>query len=334
MIILHVKMIQHFNKILSSYKINATCINHANIGNYFYYDLRLNSNTRVKDIQKYSDEISLALKTSCKPIIKIIHNEGVIRLEFIKPRLSRLNLFDIIRNDNIPDGEINCLLGQSVDGKPVWMDLSKNPNMIISGTTGSGKSVLLHNIIANLFNYNDTELTLVDPKGIEFVDYKKINANVDVIHTYDETLRMLNSMISLMEIRYQDLRLSKSIKSMKNVIIIIDEFADLIMQDKNDALYNALCRLSQKCRAAKIYIILATQRPSVNIINGTIKANFLARISCRVASHIDSKVILDSIGAENLLGKGDALIRDNFRNLERFQIAYTNAAEVCSIYGN
>jgi S-DNA-T family DNA segregation ATPase FtsK/SpoIIIE len=118
------------------------------------------------------------------------------------------------------------------------------------------------------------------------------------------------------------------------MVVIIDEFADLIMQDKEDQFYVALCRLAQKCRAARIHIILATQRPSVNIINGSIKANFPARIACKVASHVDSKVILDTSGAENLLGKGDALIRDNFRHLERFQVAYTTAQEVCSYFGD
>ena len=117
------------------------------------------------------------------------------------------------------------------------------------------------------------------------------------------------------------------------MVIFIDEFADLIMQDKNDQFYLALCRLAQKCRAARINIILSTQRPSVNIINGTIKANFPARIACRVASHVDSKVILDVSGAENLLGKGDALIKDNFRSLDRFQSAYTTATEVCQQLG-
>jgi S-DNA-T family DNA segregation ATPase FtsK/SpoIIIE len=117
------------------------------------------------------------------------------------------------------------------------------------------------------------------------------------------------------------------------LVLIIDEFADLIMQDIGDEFYTKLCRLAQKCRAARISIVLSTQRPSVNIINGSIKANFPARISCRVASQIDSKVIIDAGGAENLLGKGDALIKDNFRYLERFQIAYTTANEVCKYFG-
>lgn len=327
------ELINDFNDILKSFKIKADCVNHKQIDNYFYYDLKLNPNARVKDIQKYSDEISLALKTPCKPGVKVLHNEGVVRLEFATPRISALKLFDFFVNKGIPKGEINCLLGQTVDGKKMWMDLAANPHMIVSGTTGSGKSTLLHNIIANLLNYNNVELTLVDPKNIEFVEYEKSFPDIDVMYTYDEALAMLYAMLDVMEFRYTRLRAGSPASEMKPMVIIIDEFADLIMQDKNDEFYLALCRLAQKCRAAKIHIILATQRPSVNIINGTIKANFPARIACRVASHVDSKVILDASGAENLLGKGDALVRDNLRFLERFQIAYTDASEVCSVFG-
>jgi S-DNA-T family DNA segregation ATPase FtsK/SpoIIIE len=324
--------IKDFNSILNSFNIKASCIDHRKIDNYSYYDLKLLPNAKVKDIQKYSDEISLALKTPCKPSIKILHNEGVVRLEFASPRTTALNLFDYFSNDFVPKGEINCLLGQTVDGRKMWMDLAQNPHMIISGTTGSGKSTLLHNIIANLFNYNDVNLFLVDPKRIEFGDYKKIKS-LNVYFSYDETMALINSAIETMEFRYEMIRSGQLSNNLKPIVIIIDEFADLIMQDKNDLFYLSLCRLAQKCRAAKIHIILATQRPSVNIINGTIKANFPARIACRVASHVDSKVILDVSGAENLLGKGDALVKDNFRFLERFQVAYTSATEVCSYFG-
>jgi S-DNA-T family DNA segregation ATPase FtsK/SpoIIIE len=327
------EFIKDFNEIIRSFNIRAMCTNYKKIDNYFYYDLKLNPTAKVRDIQKYSDEISLALKTPCKPSIKILHNVGIVRLEFATPRVSSLKLFDYFTNTSIPTGTINCLLGQTVDGKKMWMDLSQNPHMIVSGTTGSGKSTLLHNIIANLFNYNNVDLFLIDPKQIEFSEYKKHIDNVSVYSTYDESVSMLKSAIEIMEFRYELIRVGASINSFKPMVIIIDEFADLIMQDKNDEFYNTLCRLAQKCRAAHIHIILATQRPSVNIINGTIKANFPARIACRVASHVDSKVILDSSGAENLLGNGDALIRDNFRMLDRFQIAYTDAKEVCSYFG-
>lgn len=327
------ELVQQFNSILKAFKIKAECVSYHKSDNYTYYDLRLMPNCKVKDIQRYSDEISLALKTPCKPSIKILHEQGVVRLEFASPRTSTLNLFDYFTNTDIPSGDIRCLLGQTVDGRHMWMDLAANPHMIVSGTTGSGKSVLLHNIIANLLNYNNVELTIVDPKRVEFSEYKNRIANISVLYTYDEVVKLLRGLIEDMEFRYELMRNGKLASQLKPKVIIIDEFADLIIQDTGNVFYETLCRLSQKCRAARIHLILATQRPSVDIINGTIKANFPARIACRVSSHVDSKVILDAPGAENLLGKGDALVRDASRFMERFQIAYTTAQQVCQYFG-
>lgn len=326
--------ISDFNKILKSFNIKADCINYNHVDNYCYYDLRLNPGAKVRDIKKYSDEISLALKTPAKPNLKILHSNGVVRLEFAFPRQNMLKLFDYFTNEHIPKGDLVCLLGQSVDGKRMWMDLAQNPHLIIAGATGSGKSTLLHNIIANILNYNDAQLFLMDPKNIEFSLYEKnIKENMNVSYSYSGCLFTLDSLISIMESRYDMLSRGFKAEQFPNIVLIVDEFADLIMQDIDNQFYAKLCRLAQKCRAAKIFIILGMQRPSVNIINGAIKANFTARISCRVASHVDSKVILDATGAENLLGSGDALIRDNFRFLERFQVAHTSPEEVCSYFG-
>lgn len=324
-----------FDSILKAFNIKASCVDYHEVDNYCYYDLRLKTNARVKDVQKYSDEISLALKSPCKPSIKIIHQEGVVRLEFASARTKPLSLFHYFSYSMAPKtGEINCLLGQTVDGHRMWMDLAQNPHLLIAGTTGSGKSTLVHTIIANLLKYNEVELFLVDPKRIEFSEYEKNIKSIPVVFTYEESLELLNNLIEVMEDRYERIRLGADMRDIRPIVLIIDEFSDLILQDKDFLFYNALCRLSQKCRAAKIHLILSTQRPSVNVINGTIKANFPARIGCRVASHIDSKVILDSSGAENLLGKGDALLRDSFRQLERFQIAYTTPTEVCRFFGD
>jgi len=320
--------IKDFDAILRSFGIKASCVDYRQIDNYFFYDLKLKPNAKVNDVRKFSDEISLALKTPCKPSVKVLHQEGVVRLEFAAPRNISLNLFDYFTNRDLPKGEINCLLGQTVDGKKVWMDLAQNPHMLIAGTTGSGKSTLLHNIVANLFNYNDVDLYLIDPKRIEFSGYEKLGHSVQVFYTYMEAMNLLESSIKLMEDRYNRIRAGTPADQLRPTVIIIDEFADLIMQDVGDVFRDAICRLASKCRAARIHLILATQRPSVNLISGIIKANFPARIACRVASHVDSKVILDATGAENLLGKGDALIRDNFRQIERFQIAYTTPQEV------
>lgn len=330
------EQIDQLNKILSSFNIKAKCVSYKKSDNYFYYDITLSPSAKVRDIQKYSDEISMALKTPCKPSVKVRHEDGVVRLEFITKRTNSLKLFDYFTIDNnVPGGDLICLLGQDTAGNRIWMDLSKNPHMIVAGTTGSGKSTLIHNIIANMLNYNDAFLYLIDPKGIEFSDYEKSNiSNIQVGYTYDQAIEVLNNILVAMEFRYEQLR--KGIPSSKfpYILLIIDEFADLIMQDKDNQFYTKLCLLAQKCRAARISIILSTQRPSVNVIDGTIKANFPARIACRVASHVDSKVVLDSVGAENLLGHGDALLRDNTRFMDRFQVAYTDASEVCRFFGN
>ena len=325
--------IQQFNKILESFSIRALCTNSQEVDNYFFYDLKLNPHARVRDIHRYSDEISLALKTPCRPSIKVLHDLGVVRLEFVSPREEPLNLLDYFTNEQVPKGDVICLLGQTVDGQRLWMDLAQNPHMIVAGTTGSGKSTLLHNLIANIYNYNDCVLCLVDPKKIEFSPYEDRLHNSKVFYTYDETIGLLDSLLEVMEKRYSMMRIGHLPEEFPYVVMIVDEFADLIMQDKEDQFFNKLCRLAQKSRAARICLVLGTQRPSVNIINGAIKANFPSRIACRVASHVDSKVILDTTGAENLLGKGDALIRDNFRFLERFQVAYTTAPQVCQYFG-
>lgn len=326
---------EKFNEILKSFNIKALCTNYQHIDNYFFYDIKLDLKSKIKDISKYSEEISLALKSSCKPSVKVLYDKGLVRLEFISRSKSRLDLFDYFSNRNLPDGDLICLLGKTVDGKKVWMDLSNNPHMIVSGTTGSGKSTLLHNIIANLINYNKSQIYLMDPKNIEFYLYDKhIKYNMNISYSYDESYFAIETLFCLMEQRHLMLRDGCLKSSLPPVVVIIDEFADLIMQDKNNQFYNTLLKLSQKCRSAKIHIILSTQRPSVNIINGSIKANFPARIACKVSNHIDSKIIIDSSGAENLLGNGDALLKDNFRSLERFQIAYTSAKEVCKYFGD
>lgn len=326
--------VQEFNHILSSFNIKASCLSVNQVDNYIYYDLKMHPHARVKELQKYSDEISLALKKPGKPSVKVLHELGVVRVEFATPREKPLRLFDFFTNENVPEGGLVCLLGQTVDGGKVWMDLAANPHMIIAGTTGSGKSTLLHNIIANVINYNESIMYLVDPKNIEFHEYSKMSKrDINVAYSYDEAMFYLDMLISTMEERYAMMRAGKPAADFPYILFMVDEFADLIMQDKDDLFFMKLCRLAQKCRAARISIILSTQRPTVNIINGSIKANFPARIACKVASHVDSKVILDVTGAENLLGKGDALLRDNSRHMERFQVAYTDAAEVSKYFG-
>lgn len=325
--------VSQFNKILDSYKIKAVCVSYSAFDNYTFYDVELLPGGKVRDLQKFGDEIALYLKMSGAPTVKVLHDKGLVRVEFVSSRKKTVNLFDYFTNNNIPKGGLVCLLGQSTSGERVWMDLSKNPHMIVSGTTGSGKSSLLHNIVANLLNYTDAFIFLVDPKNMEFSKYDCSVSRISVSYTYSSAVKLIDNLISIMETRYSHMRNGVSIKKLPHLVVIIDEFADLIMQDENKELYTKLAKLSQKCRAAKISIILSTQRPSADVINGVIKANFPARIACKVSSHIDSKVILDKPGAENLLGKGDALLRDNLRFMDRFQVAYTTPEEVVKYFG-
>lgn len=325
LIIVGMEEIAFFNDVLKSLKLDATCLSYQEVNNYYYYDLVLNNKTKVKDIQKFSNEIALKLKASAIPNYKVITYNGILRLEFASNKNEDNNIFDLFsEGDEVPKGELVCLLGQAVNGSKIWMNLEDAPNLLVAGTTGSGKSVLLHNIIANLLFFNKAKIHLIDSKQIEFNNYSKL-PNVQVGYTYSEALYTINSLILLMENRFALLRSGFKIANMPPVVLIIDEFADLVMQDSGTELYNNLLKLAQKCRAAKIHIVLATQRPSVNILNGAIKANFPARITCKVASHVDSKIVIDSVGAENLNGKGDALLKDNSRNFERFQIAYANS---------
>jgi S-DNA-T family DNA segregation ATPase FtsK/SpoIIIE len=329
--------ISQFNNILQSFKIKAICVGYQQTDNYFTYDLKLEPHVKVREINKWSDELSLALKACGKPNVKILHAHGLVRLEFATSRTQSLRFFDYLLREDLPQELVGkglpCLLGQTTNGDPLWMDIAQNPHLIVSGTTGSGKSTLLHTIIANLLNYSDAYLYLIDPKNIEFYGYDGKIKNLYVGYSYEDAMSVLDTLLQFMEDRYQAMRNGLKSEKLRHAVLIVDEFADLMMQDKDEQFHKRLCQLAQKCRAAKINIILSTQRPAANIVNGAIKANFPARIACRVASHVDSKVILDNVGAENLLGKGDALVRDNFRFLERFQVAHTTADEVVKFFG-
>ena len=315
--------IDKINSLLNSFKIKSKCISYNVEENYYFYDFKLLNGGKVNDLKKISEEVALTIKSQTKPTIKVIHELGVVRLEFSSRKNKNKNLFELLEKYKKPDNlNLPCLLGKQVNGSPIWMDISKNPHLLIAGTTGSGKSVLIHNILGNLLTLK-ANIFLIDPKDIEFSDYNSKFKNLKIYNSIFEANLILDFLIDEMNFRYQSNNPS-TLKNDNHIILIIDEFSDLILQDKDNTFYNKLCLLSQKCRAAKIHIVLSTQRPSSKIIDGTIKANFPARISCKVASQVDSKVILDNIGAENLNGNGDALIKDDYRFLERFQVAYTD----------
>jgi S-DNA-T family DNA segregation ATPase FtsK/SpoIIIE len=218
------------------------------------------------------------------------------------------------------------LLGENLRGDPIWFDIGKTPHLLVAGCTGSGKSSLLHTLITNLLYRHRLWLYLLDPKNTEYHRYAD-HANVKVLPTYQDALDIMTMLLEYMEDRYAQMRAHGwATKDFDPIVVIVDEFADLIMQDAGLVLMQTICRLAQKCRAANIYLVLATQRPSVDVITGSIKANFPARLCCRVASKIDSRIVLDANGAEKLLGNGDALITAGDYSMERFQVAWSQEA--------
>jgi len=318
------------NHILDALNINANCTNYQKIRNFSIYDLNLLPGSRIKDIQKYINEISIYLKTKNKPLIKICSEQGLVRLELMDNDPSKILFFDEIIDQKIPDYTMPMYLGDATDGQKIWMDMAENPHLLIAGTTGSGKSTLLHNIIANSI-INDNKLFLIDTKNIEFNEYG-VFKNIEVISSYEDSLELFDYLISTMERRYDFLAKKKLPSSyfkqqkpyVPHILLVIDEFADLILHDDSKELQKKITKLAQKSRAAGIHLVVATQRPSADILNGAIKANFPARIACKVASHTDSKVILDAVGAECLYGYGDAIIKNYIFNFVRFQTAFTN----------
>lgn len=321
--------IQNINNILNSFKISAVCKNYLDCSNACFYDLELKPGTRINQLKKYGLEIALALKSFGRPRFEVLAEQGIVRCEIIKKRNEGVSLFSLGNKVLRPLGELTCLLGETLLGEPLWLDLTKQPHMLIAGCTGSGKSTILHLIIANMLLYQNVNLFLIDPKGIEFNKYQNIK-NITLAYDYNNSINMLKFLCQEMENRFSLIRENKiNVSDLPYLVLIIDEFADIRLQDTGNLFYNLMCKLAQKSRAAGIHIICSTQRPSANIINGAIKANFPSRISCKVASGVDSRVILDSTGAEDLLGLGDAILHSSQHNMLRFQAAFTSADLNC-----
>jgi S-DNA-T family DNA segregation ATPase FtsK/SpoIIIE len=224
--------------------------------------------------------------------------------------------------------EIPIALGEDTFGKPVYVDLTTLPHLLIAGTTGSGKSVFLNSVILTLLatqKPEDVRLVMIDPKVVEFLDYKDVPHLLKPIASdSDDSIALLEEMVEIMEDRFQLLSEVKGAKKLVDynaatgehlpyIVFIIDEYADLITGSKKaerDAIEQNLKRIAQKARAVGIHMIAATQKPTREVVTPLLKANLPARIAFSVTSGMDSRVILDCMGAERLAGKGDMLFKD------------------------
>lgn len=329
-------------EILRQLKIDAEVVHteHNEVMSKYY--LRLKNGTRVSKIERCATEIALGIRAYSKPILQVIPQDGLISLELLMNPLKDIRFSSLANTfrKTSSDVKLPLLLGVGHNGKNIIPDLSKMPHLLIAGTTGSGKSVMLHSIINGLIENTNIRLALIDPKKVELSYYQNIRHLLYPIAVdADSAMDILSDLVDEMEFRFYKMQ-NKSVNSIDNmkgmpyIVLVIDEFSDLMYTSKKN-FQKYICMLAQKSRACGIHIVIATQRPSAEVVTGLIKANFPSRISCMVTSLVDSRVILDSGGAEKLLGAGDALIKAPGYNMVRFQGAYISNEEVvgrCQLY--
>lgn len=313
-------------EILASFNVKAKVINSTYGPTVTRYELQPETGVRVKAISNLADDIALHLAATAVRI-ENIPGKAAVGVEIPNRTTSTVRLRGLIDNPIFRDNKsrLFCSLGEDVAGSPVYLDIAKMPHLLVAGATGQGKSVCINSLIISLLyrnHPNDVKLILIDPKTVEFSDYKDIpHLLVPVINDPKNAAGTLNWACSEMENRYKliqevgarDLMGYNSAVAndperslLPQIVIFIDEFADLMMTAPDDV-ETSVCRLAQKARAAGIHLVIGTQRPSVDVITGLIKANIPSRIALTTTSAVDSRTILDMTGAEKLLGKGDML---------------------------
>ena len=284
-------------------------------------------NVKISKILNLQDDLAMALSAETIRIQAPIPGRDVVGIEIPNETIDTIYLREILESDLFKESSspLTVALGKDIVGKPFITDIKKLPHLLIAGTTGSGKSVGINAMILSLLYRNDPDqlkLMLIDPKMLEFSIYNDIpHLITPVITEPKKAIAALSNMVGEMERRYklmaenrtknidnynEKVRNDGSADPLPFIVVVIDELADLMMNGGKEVEYS-IARLAQMARASGIHLIVATQRPSVDVVTGLIKANLPSRLSYRVGQRIDSKVILDAMGAESLLGRGDGL---------------------------
>ena len=330
-------------------------VRNVNIGPIItQYELEPAKGVKVNRFTSLADDIALAIKAKSIRVQAPIPGRGLIGIEI--PNLTRdmIYLRDLLLSEEMRASKSKLMfgLGKDIAGKPVVTDMARMPHLLIAGATGSGKSVCINTIIMSLImrtTPDDLRLILIDPKRVELAGYNELPHLIgSVVTEPDNALENMYWAVREMERRYELLQEARvrdiagynekvaiekelELEPLPYIVIIVDEFADLIMTSGKD-IELPITRLAQMARAVGIHLILATQRPSIKVITGIIKANFPARIAFQVSSRVDSRVILDMIGAERLLGSGDMLFLPPGKAIpERIHGAYVSDHEIARV---
>lgn len=307
------------------------------------YTLKPAEGVKLSQIVSLSNDLALALAAHPIRIEAPIPGKSLVGIEVPNKMVAKVCVRDIIDSMEFKKRPSNLMisLGKDVTGSIWFTDLTKNPHLLVAGSTGSGKTICINSIIMSLIYQNspeDIKFIMVDPKRVELTIYNGTPyLATEVIVDVKKTINALRWAVREMERRFEELAKAgnrdifsyrNSGHKMHSIVIIIDELADL-MSSSGPEIEALIVRLAQKSRAVGIYLILATQRPSVNVITGVIKANITSRIAFRVASLIDSRTILDSSGAEKLLGRGDMLfVSAEVSKPKRLQGAFISEQEI------
>lgn len=318
----------------------------VNIGpTVLQYTLQPNDGVKLNKITSFKDDIALALAAKSVRIEAPIPGKPLVGIEVPNEKRMIVHLRELLESDEFTSNpsKLKLVLGRDVSGAPVIDDLTSMPHLLIAGATGSGKSVGMNTFLLSLLYQNspeDLKMIMVDPKRVELTSYNGIpHLLTPVITDPEKAHSALKWAVAEMNRRYIDFAEKgyRNIeeynkgepKRMYKIVIVIDELADLMMQANKKDTEAAICRIAQMARAVGMHLIIATQRPSVNVITGVIKANIPTRIAFTVTSGVDSRTIIDSIGAEDLLGMGDMLyLPGNMSTPLRVQGVYVSSKEI------
>src|SRR3954452_23507520 len=334
---------------LANFGVDATVIGQISGPRVTRYELQLAPGTKVAKVAGLKDDLSYALATTEICILAPIPGKQAVGVELPNTSPNLVTLGDIYDDLPATSSPLSVWLGKDISGQSVWTDLARMPHILIAGTTGSGKSGCINTILTSVLlrsTPDEVRMILIDPKRIELNYYESIpHLLTPVVSSPKEAASVLRNVVAEMERRYERLSAvrarslaeanrafrSRQEPTLPYLLVVIDELADLMMISPQEV-EDAVIRLAQKSRAVGIHLVLATQRPSVDVITGMIKANVPSRIAFAVSSQTDSRVILDQAGAESLLGQGDMLFKPlGTSRLQRIQGAYVSEEEVALV---